>query len=401
VNRRALFPGKNTIHMLELMCRAIGSPTDADLAAIGAPPQAVKVIRQLGHIPAPPLQEIVPGLTNPLGLDFLSMILQWDPNKRASAEQLLSHPYLAALHDPADEPIAPEPFHFVDSHVELSDRALRVAFLREAARFHPEEVRKLVGEHTEMLNAVFSEDGRSTGLNPPHAGSPHGPPSSHSSRIPPSATRTTPMSAVPTDHPSSSGSRAAAASAGGNTEDSGTAQTASSRPLGPRAQVQAALLAGAIRSLSQPDNAKLSSLEIDASTVGRTLIDPLNASNGADVEDGGGGINQPMSAAASDSVRSSVASAREGSVGGDSARGSDSRESSSLRAKDPANRHTAGSTAAASSSAVEAAHDIPHGSSAVSGVRRSARVRGEGSEAESEDTDSHQGPAKRKRNGGS
>jgi serine/threonine protein kinase len=49
---------------------------------------------------------------NPLALDLLARMLQYDPRNRCTVEHALAHPYLASLHDPHDEPVCPCPFTF-------------------------------------------------------------------------------------------------------------------------------------------------------------------------------------------------------------------------------------------------------------------------------------------------
>jgi serine/threonine protein kinase len=44
---------------------------------------------------------------NPLALDLLAKMLNFDPAKRITCEQALEHPYLAVWHDPTDEPVCP------------------------------------------------------------------------------------------------------------------------------------------------------------------------------------------------------------------------------------------------------------------------------------------------------
>lgn len=50
-------------------------------------------------------KDVFPG-ANPLALQLLDAMLQFDPSKRISVEGALAHPYLAALHDVATEPRA-------------------------------------------------------------------------------------------------------------------------------------------------------------------------------------------------------------------------------------------------------------------------------------------------------
>lgn len=39
---------------------------------------------------------------NPLAIDLLDKMLQFDPSKRVTVEQALAHPYLSQLHCPED-----------------------------------------------------------------------------------------------------------------------------------------------------------------------------------------------------------------------------------------------------------------------------------------------------------
>lgn len=51
-------------------------------------------------------------------LDLLDKMLTFNPNKRIVVEDALAHPYLEQYYDPADEPVAEEPFKF---DMELDD----------------------------------------------------------------------------------------------------------------------------------------------------------------------------------------------------------------------------------------------------------------------------------------
>jgi len=44
---------------------------------------------------------------NPLAIDLLTQMLQFDPIRRISCEQAVTHPYFTVWHDPADEPSCP------------------------------------------------------------------------------------------------------------------------------------------------------------------------------------------------------------------------------------------------------------------------------------------------------
>jgi serine/threonine protein kinase len=66
--------------------------------------QAQDYIRSLPIKPRVPFSTLFPQ-ANPLAIDLLSQMLCFDPAKRFSCEQALSHPYFQAWHDLGDEPI--------------------------------------------------------------------------------------------------------------------------------------------------------------------------------------------------------------------------------------------------------------------------------------------------------
>ena len=51
-------------------------------------------------------------LANPLAIDLLNKLLEFDPAKRITVEEALAHPYLGAYHDEDDEPSHTETFDF-------------------------------------------------------------------------------------------------------------------------------------------------------------------------------------------------------------------------------------------------------------------------------------------------
>jgi serine/threonine protein kinase len=69
-------------------------------------------------------------------LDLLDKMLVFDPAKRISVQEALAHPWLAALHDESDEPVADVPFTF-DAPGHLQPQAAAALMLKEVQRFHP------------------------------------------------------------------------------------------------------------------------------------------------------------------------------------------------------------------------------------------------------------------------
>jgi cyclin-dependent kinase len=93
VNGRPLFPGSSESDQLVKIFKALGTPTPKSW------PQMVDLPEYKANFPQYPAQsfkKIVRKL-DPIGLDLLTRMLQYDPNKRLSAEQAMKHQYFADL----------------------------------------------------------------------------------------------------------------------------------------------------------------------------------------------------------------------------------------------------------------------------------------------------------------
>lgn len=98
--------------------------------------KARRYLRSLSRCPRSDLRQLYPH-ADPQALDLLGRMLVFDPAKRISVQEALAHPWLAALHDESDEPVAEVPFTFdVPGHLQPQDAA--ALMLREVQRFHPE-----------------------------------------------------------------------------------------------------------------------------------------------------------------------------------------------------------------------------------------------------------------------
>lgn len=72
------------------------------------------------------LTDNAPILT-PTAMDLLEEMLCFDVEKRTSARDALSHPYLATYHDPEDEPIVKIPFDWSFDNAEASMETWKAA----------------------------------------------------------------------------------------------------------------------------------------------------------------------------------------------------------------------------------------------------------------------------------
>lgn len=134
-NRKPLFQGKSSIEQLKMLCAAFGKPS----AATVKDPHALKMLNDIPESHGVPLQQLVPKLTNPLGIDFLSKMVKLDPAERWTAEQLLAHPFLAHVHDPNDEPVHDKIFIWEHEHNStMTTPQLREAFWKHILAYNPQ-----------------------------------------------------------------------------------------------------------------------------------------------------------------------------------------------------------------------------------------------------------------------
>lgn len=110
LGRRALFPGRNFNHMMQLIVDCLGTPTDEAMWFIRSD-RVRSAIRKLGRRAPVDLRRLYPH-ANPQALDLLRHMLVFDPSKRISVVEALAHPYLADYHYPDDEPAAPSVVEF-------------------------------------------------------------------------------------------------------------------------------------------------------------------------------------------------------------------------------------------------------------------------------------------------
>jgi len=107
-NGRPLFPGNSDRNQLERIFMQLGLPDEDDYPGIIELPEwaaakaRMKEKAQQGGFslkrPAN-LQHLVKPMTDPLGVDLLTQMLQYDPAKRIAARTAMDHPYFLTLND--------------------------------------------------------------------------------------------------------------------------------------------------------------------------------------------------------------------------------------------------------------------------------------------------------------
>lgn len=139
LGRKPLFPGKDYIHQLNLVFKVIGTPNTRQLMNMNLNESALSYLTTAPSSPPADLRRYFPDASHE-ALDLLSQLLCFDISSRLTAEQALSHPYFADLHDPRDEPICVEP-PLVQRPADEDEAAVvlvREALFQEMVCFNPD-----------------------------------------------------------------------------------------------------------------------------------------------------------------------------------------------------------------------------------------------------------------------
>jgi len=102
-NGAALIPGTSTIDMLDKIIEYTGKPSEGDIISMQAPRAQQSLDPVPSQPPYSPIESVFPGESAEFH-DFIELLIQWNPEKRLTATEALSHPFLACFHDPDCEP---------------------------------------------------------------------------------------------------------------------------------------------------------------------------------------------------------------------------------------------------------------------------------------------------------
>lgn len=94
--RRPIFPGKSHLDQIEQIVKLVGTPAPEDIKGVD------KAIKYMQSLPRYAKRHFFPGqdeYPNQLAVDLLEKMLTFNPEKRITIDEALSHPYLADIRD--------------------------------------------------------------------------------------------------------------------------------------------------------------------------------------------------------------------------------------------------------------------------------------------------------------
>ena len=127
--------GEDYLDQIKRTIAVLGTPSHDDMQFIGSEP-ARKYIRSLPKRNKQTWSSLYTK-ANPVALDLLGKMLVFNPHKRYTIEQCLSHPYFEGLHNEQAEPRADEPFDWRFDNFEPTKEILQNMVYDESLKFHP------------------------------------------------------------------------------------------------------------------------------------------------------------------------------------------------------------------------------------------------------------------------
>ena len=134
LGRKPIFPGTECLNQLKLIINVVGSQQESDIRFIDNP-KARRFIKSLPFSRGTHLSNLYPQ-ANPLAIDLLQRMLVFDPTKRISVTDALSHPYMAGLFDSGSNPPAHVPIS-LDIDENMEERMIREMMWDEMLYYHP------------------------------------------------------------------------------------------------------------------------------------------------------------------------------------------------------------------------------------------------------------------------
>ncbi len=137
LGRQPLFPGDHYLDQIQKIISVLGTPKNDDLEFI-TKIEAKEFLMKLVKRTKQTWSSLFPN-ANPVALDLLGKMLTFNPKKRYTVDQCISHPYFEGLHDPEQEPISSKVFDWSFDSVELTKENLQNMIYEESLYFHKDD----------------------------------------------------------------------------------------------------------------------------------------------------------------------------------------------------------------------------------------------------------------------
>jgi len=134
--RQPLFPGEDYIRQMNLIFNTLGTPSSEDMKFI-TNPKARNYIKSLKPRPKKPFSKIYKN-ANPLAVELMELMLEFNPARRCSVDQALEHPYFKSLHNPKKEIDCNATFDFDFEKQKMTRQVLRDFMWEEIFHFRPQ-----------------------------------------------------------------------------------------------------------------------------------------------------------------------------------------------------------------------------------------------------------------------
>ncbi|KAF9604703.1 hypothetical protein IFM89_009139 [Coptis chinensis] len=147
---KALFPGKNVVHQLDLMTDLLGTPSTEATNRVRNEKARRYLLSMRKKRPIPFAQKFPNA--DPLALRLLERMLAFEPKDRPTAEEALADPYFRGLakveREPSAQPVTKMEFEFERRRITKED--VRELIYREILEYHP----KMLKEFLEGIEPV-------------------------------------------------------------------------------------------------------------------------------------------------------------------------------------------------------------------------------------------------------
>ena len=137
LGRQPLFPGDHYLDQIQKIIAVTGTPKMEELEFIQKK-EAKEFFLKLVKRTKLTWTSLFPN-ANPIALDLLEKMLTFNPKKRYTVDQCISHPYFEGLHDPEQEPITTSSFDWSFDAVKLTKENLQSMIYDESLYFHDED----------------------------------------------------------------------------------------------------------------------------------------------------------------------------------------------------------------------------------------------------------------------